>query len=136
MNLKEILEEVEKTISDLQEENKSIPIIVEGEKDLQALHLLGVRGVILTFNKGKSLIDFCDWVASRFKKVIILTDWDRRGGNLCRVMIQQFKGRVEYDVSFRRIFARYTMVSKLEGLPRWIKTMHEKQYENHRKSDK
>ena len=126
MNLKEIIEEIEKTVYELQEENKFTPIIVEGEKDVEALHSLGITGVILVFNQGKSLTDFCDWIASRFKKVIILTDWDKRGGNLCRVMIQQFKGRVEYDISFRKTFARYTMIRSVEGLPAWLKTMHER----------
>ena len=126
MNLEQVVEDVEKTVSELREENRSIPIIVEGEKDVYALHILGVNGIILTFNQGKSLTDFCDWVASRFKKVIILTDWDRRGGNLCRVMMKQFKGRVEYDTSFRRFFARYTMIKTVEGLPSWLETMREK----------
>ncbi len=123
MDFKKALEEVEKTLYDLQEENKTIPIVVEGEKDVEALQLLGVRGVILPINQGRSLTDFCDWLAERFEKIIILTDWDRHGGILCRMMIKQLRGRIEYNTSFRKIFAKYTMIRTVEGLPGWLKTM-------------
>jgi 5S rRNA maturation endonuclease (ribonuclease M5) len=123
MNIDEALEEVEKTLQDLINENKIIPIVVEGKKDKKALRNLGILGKIIVYNKGKSLANFCDWIANSYTAVIILTDWDRRGGMLCHRMMELFKGRVDYNTKFREVFAKQTMTKTVEGLDSWIQTM-------------
>lgn len=127
MDLKRALEAVERALLEVKEENKTIPIIVEGEKDIQALRLLGITGMIIRINRGMSLTDFCDWVTAHFTKIIILTDWDRRGGSLCRTMMKQLKGRVDYNTTFREILAKNAMVRTVEELPSWLFTMKGKQ---------
>ena len=123
MDFKKSIEDLEKIIDDLGEENRSIPIIVEGKKDKISLQNLGVKGEIIIYNKGKSLTDFCDWIAQSYPDVIILTDWDRRGGMLCHRMMELFDGRVLYDTTFREIFAKHTMIKTVEGMDSWIQTM-------------
>ena len=123
MNLNEAIDEVEHAIEELREKNKLIPIIVEGKKDKKTLERLGINGPIIIYNKGKSLTDFCDWVASVHQEVIILTDWDTKGGMLCHRMMELFEGRVRYDTLFRERFAKYTMIKIVEGLYSWIQTM-------------
>ena len=123
MNLKESLLEVEIAIRELKKKNQSIPIIVEGQKDMKSLQNLGVIGKIIVYNKGKSLPNFCDWVANSHHEVIILTDWDRRGGMLCRRMMNLFDGRVLYDISYRECFSKHTMIKTVEGLDSWLTTM-------------
>lgn len=126
MNYEESLEEIKKSILELQEENRSIPIIVEGEKDIDALHKLDINGIIITVNSGLSIIDFCDKIASMYKEVIILTDWDRKGGFLCHMIIRNLEGRVLCNTHYREVFAKNSMIRTVEGLPSWIVTMNKK----------
>ena len=48
MDYNRSLEDVQKALSELVEENRSTPVIVEGEKDVSALKKLGLKGRIIT----------------------------------------------------------------------------------------
>jgi len=126
MKTKESLELVEDILEKLRLENVQVPIVVEGEKDITALHKLGIQGVVISINRGKSLTDFCDWLAEHYTEIIILTDWDRRGGHLCRILMKNLEGRVKYYTSFREALAKHATIRKVEGLPSWIETIKAK----------
>ncbi len=64
--------------------NDEMPIIVEGRHDVRVLRSLGMRGEILVLNVGMSLVDFADTIASKYREVILLLDWDPEGEALCR----------------------------------------------------
>ncbi len=123
MSNKETLEKLKTIIDDLIEKNKKIPVVVEGEKDLRALRKLGVKGKIITLNQGLSLTDFSDKIAKDNEEIIILTDWDRKGGHLCYVIKKNLKGRVKCNTFFRTSLAQNTTIRKIEGLPHWINTI-------------
>jgi 5S rRNA maturation endonuclease (ribonuclease M5) len=127
MDCNRSLEDVQKALSELIEENNLIPVIVEGEKDVDALRRLGLTGKIITLNSGLTIIDFCDKIADEHKEVIILTDWDRKGGFLYRIIERNLEGRVKVNTYYREIFSKNVMSRTLEGLPSWIDTMNEKQ---------
>ena len=126
MDYKKSLEDLEKALSELRDENEIIPIIVEGDKDIEALRKLDLNGEIISVNIGSSLTDFCDKIASRYKEIIILTDWDRRGGYLCHTIRKNLEGRVNCNLHYREIFAKNSMIRTIEGLPSWIDTMKAK----------
>jgi len=126
MDVKRSVEDLKLVISDLIEENKRVPIIVEGEKDADALRRLGVVGKIIVINRGVSLIVFSDNIARKYSEVIILTDWDRKGGFLCHKIKRNLEGRVSCNTYFREFFAKNSMVRTIEGLPSWLKTVKEK----------
>ena len=126
MNYEKSFEDLKKTIIELQEKNKKIPIIVEGEKDVDALHKLEINGKIITINSGLSIPDFCDKIADEYNEIIILTDWDRKGGFLCHIILRNLEGRVICNTHFREIFAKNAKTKTVEGLPSWISTMNEK----------
>jgi len=126
MDFKKSLEDLEKIISELIEENKRVPIIVEGEKDVKSLKKLGINGKIITVNKGLNLTVFSDNLADRYKEIIILTDWDRRGGFICHAIKRNLKGRVICNTYYREFFAKNSMTRTVEGLPSWIETMENK----------
>jgi 5S rRNA maturation endonuclease (ribonuclease M5) len=126
MDYNKSFEELEKVISEIREENKKVPIVVEGEKDKEALHKLDINGEIITVNTGVSLTDFCDKLAEKYKNIIILTDWDRRGGYLCHTIRRNLEGRVNCNIHYREILAKNSVIKTLEGLPSWIKTMQDK----------
>ena len=126
------IEDYKKIILDLQEENKSIPILVEGDKDVLALRKLGIIGKIITINKGKSLSDFCDILAKDYKDIIILTDWDRRGGHLGHTVKKNLLGRVNCNMRYREFFAKNSAIRTVEGLPSWIETIKKKVNKNYK----
>ncbi len=126
MDYKKSLEDLEKALSELRDENKQIPIVVEGDKDIDALRKLDVDGPIISVNIGSSLTDFCDKIAAKYKDIIILTDWDRRGGYLCHTIKKNLEGRVNCNLHYREIFAKNSMIRTIEGLPSWIETMRNK----------
>lgn len=126
MDYKKSLEEVEKTLNELKEENKVIPILVEGDKDVEALRKLEINGEILVINAGMSISNLCDKIAQEYKDIILLTDWDRKGGFLCHTIRKNLEGRVNCNTRYRKVFAKNTMIRKVEGLPSWIETMSKK----------
>src|SRR4030042_3982291 len=99
------LEELEEILNELQEENETVPIIVEGEKDITALRRLEMTGESIRFNKGQSVSDFCDTIAQKYQKIILLTDWDWRGGRLGSSIKKHLENRVECNMSYRQMFA-------------------------------
>jgi len=126
MDPKQVLEELEEALTDLREENRTTSIIVEGAKDIAALRALEVAGEIIRFNKGQSVSDFCDAVAQKHRKIILLTDWDRRGGRLCLQLKKHLENRVDIDASFRRVFAKRCPCRTVEGMPSWLRTLRKK----------
>ena len=126
MDYKESLEELEKALLELREKNKTVPILVEGEKDIKALHKLGIKGKIVSYNKGMSISNFCDMISRKYKDIILLLDWDRKGGFLCSVIRKNLEGRVKCNVKYRELFAKRSMIRTVEGLPSWINTLKKK----------
>jgi len=126
MDFKKSIEDLEKIIVELGEENRSIPIVVEGKKDIEALRKLDINGEIIGINSGHTLIDFCDKIAQEHTDIIILTDWDRKGGYLCRTIKKNLEGRVNCNTKYRKLFAKNSMIRTLEGLPSWLETMKKK----------
>jgi len=120
------LEELEELLTDLREENKTVPIIVEGEKDIIALRRLEMTGEIIRFNTGQSVPDFCDSIAQKYQKIILLTDWDWRGGRLGSSIKKHLENRVECDMSYRQIFAHRCTCRTVEGIPTWLQTFRKK----------
>jgi len=131
MDYKKSLDEIEKALNDLKEENSVVPIIVEGEKDIEALNKIGISGTIISVNAGFSLIDFCDRIARKYKDVIILTDWDRRGGYLCHTIKKNLQGRVNCNTIYREILSKNSITKTVEGLPSWIYTLKERINKNY-----
>ena len=126
MDYEKTLEDIEKALSELIEENKKVPIIVEGEKDEEALRKLGMTGEIIRFNTGMSISNFCDMISRRYKSIILLTDWDKKGGFLCFTIKKNLESRVKCNTKYREIFAKRSMSRTIEGLPSWINTLKNK----------
>ncbi len=126
MDYEKSLEDLEEALANLREENKTIPIIVEGKKDIEALRKLDISGEIIRFNVGLSIPDFCDMISQKYKSIILLTDWDRKGGYLCSTIKKNLESRVVCNTRYRQIFAKRSMIRTLEGLPSWIETLKQK----------
>jgi len=118
-------ERLRKVIEALYEINKSIPVIVEGNKDVSALRELGLVGEIITLNRGKNLYTFCLDVAERFQKVIILLDWDRVGDSLTKTLSTHLNGYWEEFSYFRELFKVHCQkeIKDIEGIPKLLKRL-------------
>ena len=126
MDYKEGLDEVRDIIARVRSLNERIPILVEGEKDVAALRRLGVTGMILTVHAGRPLVDVCDRIAATHDEVIVLTDWDKKGGRLSRAIEKNLSGRTRCITEFRGQLAKNSMVKDIEGLPSYLDSMQQK----------
>ncbi len=123
MDDNQTLEELEELFDTLREDNKTIPIIVEGDKDITALRKLGMTGEIIRFNKGQSVSNFCDSIAQKYKRIILLTDWDWRGGRLGTSIRKHLENRVECNMTYRQSIAQRCTCRTVEGIPKWLETL-------------
>lgn len=132
MRLEERIEELQAAIEELVEENETKPILVEGRHDVKALRELGCRGELLTVHAGEHLVEVADRIARAHREVIVLTDWDRKGGHLARLVLDNLTGRVKPDTGLRRRFARYAAVKDVESLPGYLRALEREQAERSR----
>jgi 5S rRNA maturation endonuclease (ribonuclease M5) len=79
LNIRKKLENLTELLTELQNDNLEIPVIVEGEMDEAALRSLGLRGKIVRLHSGKSILNLCEDLAKEHDLLILLTDWDKRG---------------------------------------------------------
>ncbi len=92
--------EIHDFIRSLNSKKDSI-VVVEGRKDEEALNKLGFSGKVCQFHTFKGLAKFADSV-SRYKRLIILLDSDRKGAYLTKRILSQLEHRMTVDLSFRR----------------------------------
>lgn len=119
LQAQELLEKIEEVLKKLKEINTEMPIIVEGESDVRALRELGLEGEIIPINKGQSLFNFCEEIARKYGRVVILTDWDRKGGHLCKLLKENLKANdVLFNTEMRAKLAGYCKkeTKDVEGL--------------------
>jgi len=86
VDAEERLEFLTAALEDLADANRTAPVVVEGERDVRALRSLGLRGELIAVNRGSPVFATCEAVAARHREAIVLTDWDRRGGRLARLL--------------------------------------------------
>ena len=80
------MEQIEKVLSQLQDLSETTPIIVEGLRDIAALKRMGITRNVISLGKGDSIFNFSENLSRTTRRAIILTDWDRKGGQLARML--------------------------------------------------
>ncbi|MBF0506249.1 MAG: hypothetical protein HQL09_05385 [Nitrospirae bacterium] len=103
----------------LYEVNKRIPIIVEGRKDVSALRKIGLVGEIITLHAGRGIYEFCEDIADRYHRVILLMDWDNKGEHLYKSVSSHLGGIWEEFSPFREIVKVLCQkdIKDIEGVP-------------------
>ena len=81
--------------------SKKSAIIVEGKKDTEALIKIGCLGKIIEYHKFRDINDFADRVA-KYQELILLFDWDRKGGYLTRRVIKLLERRTRINLSYKK----------------------------------
>jgi len=107
---------------------KGIPIVVEGQKDVSALHQLNVEGKIVSSKtSGKSFLDILTEIeGQRVREVILLLDFDRRGVEWTHRLKQHLeKTKIKPNLTFWNQL--YGLVGRdlkdIEGLPAYLETL-------------
>ena len=62
--------------------NLTVPVLVEGRRDREALVAVGLEGNIEILNNGQHMTDRISGLARENSRLIVLTDWDRKGKEL------------------------------------------------------
>jgi 5S rRNA maturation endonuclease (ribonuclease M5) len=91
-----------KFLEELSQINESVPIVVEGYRDVQALRALGIQGEIVKLHSGRSIQQFCEEFSEHHGEVVILTDWDNRGNQLFHLVTRFMDANWEPYNHFRQ----------------------------------
>lgn len=125
----ERLEELEKVLQELEYLSASVPIVVEGLRDRNALRQLGIAKNVYSLNKGISVFSFCEDISKRAKSAVILTDWDKRGGQLARMLRDGLEANgVRANDSIRKqlVILSKKEIKDIESLPTFIARLKER----------
>ena len=122
----ERLEELEDVLAELEELSDTTPIVVEGTKDIEALKRLGITKNVRHLNRGESVFNFCEELSRMSRTLIILTDWDRKGGMLARMLKEAcHANEIEADLGIRTklVILSKKEVKDIESLPTFMERL-------------
>lgn len=118
------LVELENWIDELKDCEKTI--VVEGKKDFLALKSLGIDNNIISINKPlfKVVDDIIANKNKNNKKVVILTDLDKKGRQLYGKLKKDFcRNGYKIDAYFREFLQKNTKLRQIEGLPKYLERL-------------
>jgi 5S rRNA maturation endonuclease (ribonuclease M5) len=131
-HLREKEEKILQILECLAEESaRGIPIIVEGKKDIETLQTLNVEGTIIAAKTGgKTVLDTVSEIEkTRKKEAILLLDFDRRGRQLTKRLMQHLE-KTEIKVNLTFWLNLLAIVGKevkdIEGLASYMETLKSK----------
>lgn len=126
LTAEERLEELERVFQHLEDESEQRPIVVEGLRDVAALRRLGISKNVIAINRGVSVFTFAEQLSRKWKSAIILTDWDRRGGQLARMLKDSLSANGVSPIDkFRTqlVILSKKEVKDIESLPRFVENL-------------
>jgi 5S rRNA maturation endonuclease (ribonuclease M5) len=97
----ERLRELWRIVRELVRLSETVPIVVEGKRDVEALRRLGVEGRIVALHRGKSLYEVAREL-DREEAVVLLLDWDTRGERLLEGLTRHLETDWESHSGLRR----------------------------------
>ncbi len=124
MSFKKLLSIVEE-LQDLAEQG--MPILVEGKKDEEALKNLGINGNFMKVSGSPlKLFEIAEKAAKSSSKIIILTDFDKKGNELAKKLSEDIQELGSHpDLEIRRkimgITRRY--IKDIESLERHLRQL-------------
>lgn len=136
MNNDERYEEIRRILEDLAARNEDGPIVVEGARDVRALRALGIGGAIVTLHRGVPVFRLCEDLAAHHREVVILTDWDLKGGRLAKALREGLAANgVKYDDALRARLAVLTRgtITEVEDLHRHLENLRPRDEDGRRR---
>jgi 5S rRNA maturation endonuclease (ribonuclease M5) len=106
---------------------QGIPVLIEGQKDERALRELGVNGnFIKVSGSGLKLFEIAEIAAQSASRVVILTDFDRKGNELAKRLSEDIQSLGSHpDLRLRRMIMGMTRryIKDIESLPRHMEQL-------------
>ena len=130
-------EKIYKILTSLSEESlNGIPIIVEGKKDVIALRMLGIKGIIITVKtKGKSFLDVISEIQkTNVSEIILFLDFDKRGKEATKCLQKNLEHlKIRYNLTFWVELHNLTRkeLQYIESLPVYLGNIHRKIFRNY-----
>ena len=112
--------------------NSQIPIVVEGREDRKALQYFGLTNILVLYTKPfYKIIE----ELQKHKEIAVLTDLDKEGKRLYAKINDECSRRgVRVNNSFRHFLLKETELAHIEGLPRYVERLREKETDKRHKS--
>ncbi|NLI73285.1 MAG: Toprim subdomain protein [Euryarchaeota archaeon] len=129
----EMLDEIEIILDDLRELAQESVILVEGRRDRDALDILNINGDVVQVQDAGGIFGVAENLAILGKTAIILTDWDRKGGQLARLLRNALRScDVPYDDNIRLRMAKLSKkeIKDVESIPAFISLLNERRRMN------
>ena len=126
MSPSERLEKIVKILEELEDVSIRSPIVVEGIRDVEALRRLGIEKNVTNLSKGISLFALCEQLSRSWEEVILLTDWDKKGGRIARKLkdaLEANGARAVEDYRARLAILVKKEVKDVESLPTYIERL-------------
>ena len=106
---------------------QGMPILIEGKKDEEALRELGITGnIIKVSGSGLKLFEVAEIAAKTSSKVIILTDFDKKGDILAKKLSEDIQSLGSHpDLNIRKNIIKITRryIKDIESLPKHMKQL-------------
>jgi len=106
---------------------QGVPILIEGKKDEEALKELGIDGKIIKVSgSGLKLFEIAEMATESSSKVIILTDFDKKGEILAKKLSEDIQSLGSHpDLSIRRKIMNSSRkyIKDIESLPKHLKQL-------------
>ncbi|HUS76249.1 MAG TPA: toprim domain-containing protein [Methanothrix sp.] len=102
-------------------------IIVEGRRDEQALRALGLPGPVIMASR-RSALDLAEDAARDYPQIILLTDWDRKGDEMCKTIERHLRSagsRPDGEIRSRLKKLVKKEIKDVESLSRYAERMRE-----------
>ncbi|UTB31535.1 MAG: toprim domain-containing protein [Methanobacterium sp. ERen5] len=104
-----------------------MPILIEGNKDVNALKKLGINGTFIKVSgSGLKLFEIAEKSVKLSSKVIILTDFDKKGEQLAKRLAGDIQSLGSYpNLEIRRKIMGITrkFIKDIESLPRHMEQL-------------
>ena len=117
---REVLEELTWLLEELRDRPDDQVILIEGLKDRAALTVLGVGGEVWQVQGPNSIFSIAERLAKEGKEAVILTDWDRKGGQLARLLRSSLNAngiRFDDNIRLRLVILVKKDIKDIESLP-------------------
>ena len=114
------LQELHLILDDLNELTPADIILVEGRKDRMALGIMGINHETREVQSEGGLFPLAESLAREGRRAVILTDWDRTGGQIARNLRDALGANgVPYDDDIRARLSRICRkdIKDVESLP-------------------
>ena len=122
------LEALEELIASLIDAScQGAAVIVEGRRDLQALRALGLPGPVIMASRRPAL-ELAEEAARSYSQIIILTDWDRKGDEMCKTIefhLRSVGSRPDREIRSRLRKLVKKEIKDVESLSRYTEKMRE-----------